>query len=544
MSGSLAPGGWSVRERGMWEAFRRGEWFEDEGEVRASAVRRLLLAPPLAEPGHLARLRLRGVRVTGRLDLAEAVVAGTLRLHGCRFTEAPCLDGASFGGLEMRGCTLPGLSAVGVSIGGTCEIALCRVDGPIDLYGASIGGSLHLEGSRLKGHGEGRGKAALQLLCATVGGDIQAGPGRTPEDSGEARPVLRVDGCTDLRDTSVRGSVVLKRAQLINTGRGNALRANRLHMGGDLNCLDGFVAEGTVDLCDARVGGGALFDDATLSAEDRPALRAHGIDVGAEFNFRGAFAAHGRISLSNITVRSRISFEGAVVKNVPPGRAALTSRRSTASELTLGDGESIEGVVDISNTRVTVLRVARGAWPKKIRLEGVVYDSLLPRHSAAERLPLLTRDHDGFAPQPYEQLAASYRRHGHDADARTVLLAKQRRLRSTLPWPGQGWSRLQDITVGYGYRPMRAVWWLCAIMLSGSLLFTLWPPQPLDPGKPPHFQPVIYTFDLVLPLVDFGQEGAFSPRGGLQWAAMLLICLGWLLATTAAAGANRILRRA
>ncbi|WP_369230154.1 hypothetical protein AB5J56_04225 [Streptomyces sp. R21] len=172
-------------------------------------------------------------------------------------------------------------------------------------------------------------------------------------------------------------------------------------------------------------------------------------------------------------------------------------------------------------------------------------DSLLPRHSAAERLPLLTRDHDGFAPQPYEQLAASYRRHGHDADARTVLLAKQRRLRSTLPWPGRVWSRLQDITVGYGYRPMRAVWWLCAIMLSGSLLFTLWPPQPLDPGKSPHFQPVIYTFDLVLPLVDFGQEGAFSPRDGLQWAAMLLICLGWLLATTAAAaGANRILRRA
>ncbi|MFF1705404.1 hypothetical protein [Streptomyces sp. NPDC058252] len=180
----------------MWAAFRRGEWYADGGEVRASAVRRLLLAPPPAEPGHLPRLRLRDVRVTGRLDLAEAVVAGTLRLRNCRFEEPPCLDGASLGALEMRDCVLPGLSAVGVTTGWKCEISGCRVEGPIDLYGASIGGTLHLENSRLTGHGERRGERALQLLCATIGGDIQAGTG------------LRVDGCTDLRDTSVRGSVI------------------------------------------------------------------------------------------------------------------------------------------------------------------------------------------------------------------------------------------------------------------------------------------------------------------------------------------------
>ncbi|TXS68631.1 hypothetical protein EAO69_27220 [Streptomyces sp. me109] len=90
---------------------------------------------------------------------------------------------------------------------------------------------------------------------------------------------------------------------------------------------------------------------------------------------------------------------------------------------------------------------------------------------------------------------------------------------------------------------MRAVWWLCVIMLSGVLLFTRRPSRPVDPGKPPHFQAAIYTFDLVLPLVDFGQEQAFSPRGGLQWVAVVLVCLGWLLATTAAAGADRVLRR-
>ncbi|WP_329543858.1 oxidoreductase [Streptomyces sp. NBC_01356] len=529
MSGSLAPAGWSGSERGMWAAFRRGEWYTDGGEVRASVVRRLLLAPPPPEPGHLPRLRLRDVRITGRLDLAEAVVAGTLRLRNCRFEHAPCLDGASLGALEMRDCVLPALSAVGVTIGGKCEIAGCRVEGPMDLYGASIGGTLQVENSHLTGRGERRGEGALQLVCATVGGDIQAGWG------------LRVDGCTDLRDTSVRGSVVLKRAELINP-EGNALKANRLHIGGDLNCRGGLVAEGTVDLCDARVGGGALFEGASLAADHGPALRAHGIDVGAVFNCCDGFTARGRVTLSSITVRSRVCFHDAVI-DVPAGTPALTCRRSTASELALRPREPVRGTVDLSHTRVTILRGAPDSWPSTVRLEGVLYDSLLPQLPAVQRLPLLTRDPEGFTPQPYEQLAAAYGLHGHDADARTVLLAKQRRLRGTLPWPGRVWSGLQDVTVGYGYRPMRAVWWLCAIMLSGILLFTRWPPQALDPGKPPHFQAAIYTFDLVIPLVDFGQEEAFSPRGGLQWATVVLVCLGWLLATTAAAGANRMLRR-
>jgi hypothetical protein len=265
--------------------------------------------------------------------------------------------------------------------------------------------------------------------------------------------------------------------------------------------------------------------------------------VGAEFNCCDGFTAHGRVSLSNITVRSRICFQDAVI-DVPAGQPALTCRRSTASELHLGTREPVSGTVDLSHTRVTVLRGTPDRWPRAIRLEGVVYDSLLPQLPAAERLPLLARDPDGFTPQPYEQLAAAYREHGRDGDARTVLLAEQRRLRSTLAWPGRVWSGLQDITVGYGYRPMRAVWWLLATMIGGTLLFTIWPPQAVDPGKPPHLQPAIYTFDLLLPLVDFGQEQAFSPRGALQWAAVLFVCLGWLLATTAAAGANRMLRRA
>ncbi|MEU8588870.1 pentapeptide repeat-containing protein [Streptomyces sp. NPDC048664] len=499
MSGSLAPVGWGQSEQAMWAAYRRGEWYAGGPDIRAEAIRRLLLAPPPAEPGHLARLRLEGVRVTGRLDLAEAHVEGTLKFRDCRFERAPHLEGASLGALELRDCEVPGVSAAGVSIGWKWELTGCRLTGPLNLSGADIGGTLRLTDSEL-------------------------------------------DGGVDLRDASVQGSVDL-RASTLRVPRGTALRGNRLRVGGDLDCRGGLVAEGAVDLCDARLGGGALFEGATLSRADGPALRAHGIDVGAEFDCRGGFTAHGRISLSNITVRSRISFDDAVI-DVPAGQPALTCRRTVAAELDLGTREPVHGTVDLSHTRVTVLRAAPGRGPRALRLEGAVYDTLLPQLPAAQRLPLLAGDPEGFTPQPYERLAAVYRQHGRDADARTVLLAKQRRLRGTLARPGRVWSALQDITVGYGYQPLRAVWWLVAMMLTGTLLFSTWPPRPVEAGKGPHFQAAIYTFDLLLPLVDFGQEQAYASRGPLQWAAVALVCLGWLLATTAAAGANRMLRRA
>jgi hypothetical protein len=57
---------------------------------------------------------------------------------------------------------------------------------------------------------------------------------------------------------------------------------------------------------------------------------------------------------------------------------------------------------------------------------------------------------------------------------------------------------------------------------------------PTEPGKPPNFHALIYTLDLLLPIIDFGQEKAFSPGGAYQWLAYLLVAAGWILATTRA----------
>ncbi|RPF39260.1 hypothetical protein [Streptomyces sp. TLI_185] len=622
------PTGWDEGECRMWEAYRRGEWCEGVPEVRGEAVRQLLLITPPPRSGHLARLRLRGVRIRGELDLSEGVVHGAVRLRRCRLDGAPRLDGAQLEALELDECRLPGLqahsvrvaqefkvtrctangtldlrsltvgthlsldgtkvrpgpgeaavdarsvavdeslSAAGLECAGTFYLTNARVQdllilrgatistrrgnlqmseltvggglymgrgfscaGTVNLCGASIGASLELLDATLTGPGLDAGNYALHLGCAQIGGDIQAERG------------LVVNGPITLADTSIRGSVVLKGARL-NHPAGTALTAARAHIGGDLDCRNGLSVHGTVDLCDARIGGSLLLDGAELTApgSDSSALSANGIDVGGVAHFGRGLTAHGRIGISNATVRSYVSFHGAIL-DAAGAEEALACRGTTAAQLSLQFAQSPRGHVALSRTKVTLIRDSPAHWPTSLRVDGTVYDMLRPTLPAAERLPWLMRDPEGFKPQPYEQLAAVYQRHGRDADARTVLVVKQRSLRPTLALPARLWSLLQDAAVGYGYRPLRAVWLLVCLLATGSALFGTWHPEPVGGQPYPRFQPVIYTLDLLLPLVDLGQERAYEPSGAMQWVGIILIGTGWLLATTVAAGAGRVLRR-
>src|SRR6266568_4796240 len=68
------------------------------------------------------------------------------------------------------------------------------------------------------------------------------------------------------------------------------------------------------------------------------------------------------------------------------------------------------------------------ASPQKLVLDGFTDDDLQPPARAKGRTGRLTwlyRDEEGYRAQPYEQLAAHYRRLGYEAEARDVLLAKQ-----------------------------------------------------------------------------------------------------------------------
>jgi hypothetical protein len=140
-------------------------------------------------------------------------------------------------------------------------------------------------------------------------------------------------------------------------------------------------------------------------------------------------------------------------------------------------------------------------------------------------------------------LTASYLRIGDERAARLVQLAKQRRHRMTLPWYGRLWGHVQEATVGYGFRPLRAAGWLLSLLAVGSVVYGLRPPRALKAGEAPEFNPVFYTLDLLVPVISFGQEGAFGPRGWYQWLSYVLVVTGWILATTVVAGVSRSVSR-
>jgi hypothetical protein len=187
------------------------------------------------------------------------------------------------------------------------------------------------------------------------------------------------------------------------------------------------------------------------------------------------------------------------------------------------------------------------SWPGPggLRMEGFTYENLVPRGSftLAMRLEWVAAATPEYNPEPYERLATTLRNSGEDADARKVLLAKQRRRRETMPLAGKLWGYLQDWTVAYGYRPGRAAVWMAVLWAAGALVFSRFPPEPLKPGEAPDWDPSLYTLDLLLPVIDLGQGNAWRPEGAWQWVTAALILLGWILATTVATGATRLLRR-
>jgi len=169
-------------------------------------------------------------------------------------------------------------------------------------------------------------------------------------------------------------------------------------------------------------------------------------------------------------------------------------------------------------------------------LRGFTYGSLEPEDAVKVecRLLWLERDAKGYAPQAYEQLVASYRRAGDEEAARQVAIEKQRCRRGELAAPAKAWSLFLDGSMGYGYRGWLAGVWLLVLVALGWIAFDPAYPEHFRAAKgnagTPDFQPLLYTLDLVLPVVNLDQRDAWIAEGPRQWEVLLTVA-GWVLAS-------------
>ncbi|MFE6162663.1 membrane-associated oxidoreductase [Streptomyces sp. NPDC056486] len=489
----------------VWQAFALGEGVDfrespdedpraggswgPERTVRAEVLRALLLNGPTRD-GEIAGLKLTGARITGQLNLMYGTVEHPVRMRSCYFEETPNLYGAQVRALVLSDSCLPGLTAGTLRVELVLRITCCRITGPVRLAGAQIAGAFFANGAEL---------------------------GTPPAPDGSPPP--------DAPDPEAAREAVLQ--------------LNHAVIGTDVWAV-GLVAHGQVRLNGASVGGQVNFDDAELNAPGGVALHAETLSVGTDLRAM-RLRAHGTLNLSGARIPRHVNLAYARLSH--PGGSALRASSCVIGELWLREAAPIQGAVNLRRSQLDLLHVPAEVWPTQVKLDGLAYQRLAPHLPAERRLPLLERETAGYLPQSYEQLAAAYRTVGDEAAARTVQLARLRRHRRTLPPYARIWGHLQDVTVGYGFRPMRAAGWLLVLLLIGALAFALHHPRPLKSDEAPDFNPVFYTLDLLLPIIGFGQESAFAPEGWYQWLSYLLVATGWVLVTTVAAGITRSLSR-
>jgi hypothetical protein len=526
----MDPDTLSAPERALWAAFPRGERVDLSGKrsprgrsIRAEVISALLLGAVPAEPGQLAALRLDGARVTGALRLGHAEVTVPVRLGNCEFGAAVDLASARTRDVDLTGSRLAGLSAPLAQVDGDLALAGCECTGQVVLAGASVAGALRLEGSRICHPG----RTALLGNRLAVNDDLIASD-------------AAVDGEVNLAGARVGGIILLSGSTLRNEG-GRALDASNTVVGARFLARDGFRAYGETRVVQSRIGADLNFRGARLDNPGGDALLAYGAQTGGAVVLTDGFTAHGRVLLSRASIGTALRLDAARLLN--PGGEAIRCQNATGQTLCLDAGLETEGVADFGYSRFALLRDDPACWPARLRLKGFSYESIERPLPAAERVRWLRRDVDGFVPQNYETLAAVYRSRGDDAGARMVLLCRERERREGLPWRARAWSWLQEVTIGYGYRPLRAAGWLAGFVALGTLAFGLHHPPPLTGAPHPAFNPLIYTLDLLVPLVDLGMRSAYDPQGPQRWLAYLLIAVGWVFATTIAAGIARVLRR-
>lgn len=433
-----------------------------------------------------------------------------------------------------------------------------RSTGTLRIVNAVIGGSLRLSSAEIDVSGDEPPPwphRALHLDGTQISGDFDA---RSMRLAGQARMV----------DVAIRGNLLLDGANLRNP-EADVVLGRRFSVGGNLDAR--FVeAAGNLSLQGARIGanmdlrGTRLVEPGKHPRTDEmlPSVDIRAATIGRDLIMSAGhrpFAAHGGVRMHRAEIGREANFDGAILGSMLTGRA-LNAHGAVAQELVLTVGQAPRGKVTLRHARCASFEDNEKFWNTTgmLDLEDFRYEALaVPidvKDDAEVRKRLrwlngaMQRD---YSPGPYDQLAAVMRASGNEEHASTVLIEKQKRRYVAMAdgfrvlGPGvRLWSWLQRSMVGYGYRPTRALVWLLLALALGSIWFAVHP-QLHEINEQDHltWNPVLYTLDLLVPIIDFGNKNRWQAIGASQWIGSGLIATGWVLATTAATGLTRMLRR-
>jgi hypothetical protein len=492
---------------------------EDQTQIRAWVVYELCVGTRW--PVHAKGVLLGAARLNEPLDFEYATMRVPLTLAGCDITASLILTGASAPAIRVLNCGIHEdvdadmLRVRQFSLRGSMAKALrlagATIDGPLDLIDAKLTGA-SANGSSLSADG-------LYVTDAFL------------RDGFEAAANVSLVGAT------VKDNLEMDGARLTGTDAdGNSFNAAALHVTNAF-LRRGFEAAGGVDLVGATVDGELDLSGAKLWGinSDGESLSADRLKVGGSVALRDGFTAAGTVRLVGATIDGLLLIE---------------------------DTAGIDGL-RLAGARCARLVDGQNSWPQagRLDLQGFRFGALTVDTGFKQRLEWVRRQASvDWSTDPYEELAAYYQSTGDEDAARRMRIAKNNdelsHLKTTKARRSLGyrfWRRTFGLLLGYGYRRWPAGVLLVVTLAGAGVLFrwaeydgAMVPNEPAedDAGDPlpcgdayPCFNSWVYGADVVLPIVDFGQDNAWRPvetsRGDQWWiwARWVFIALGWTLAS-------------
>ncbi|MFD8496372.1 hypothetical protein [Amycolatopsis sp. NPDC059657] len=519
-------------------------------------------------------LVLTGIDVKGKIDADNLRVDGKITMNDATVT----------GPVSMKQATIEGKrgekawDADGLSVGGELDASELKVTGQVSLLDAQVLG-LVFNGAELTGPGtalqldrlRARGSVfccgseitGLRGISMQIGGSLYLRGARVTAPAGgehvavdlsrsritdnlDCRNGLQATGKCKLTDIHVGGAVLLEGATLRNPG-GAAIDADRAQVGIGLICRDGFTCVGEIKLMHAGIGGDLTIVQSGKGGPGNGPVTGQGLTVAKDLLVRTS----GTVDLraARIGGKAELYLEHLAGSD---DQAAADLSDATAGDLAL-HGAPDKGVLDLSGASVRCLHDCPEKFTgHNLLLDGFEYDGLADA-DLDQRLDWVRAgnrrvhdktggaDPDRFALQPYRQLASFYQRTGKDQEARRVLRAMYHDRDAALPWkhnpPRKVWGWIQDRAIGYGYAPSIALRWLLALVVVGTVLFSVGTGLTV-------IRAAILTLGLMLPGVGFSNILKWPEMNDTHHAlAAGLLLAGLTLGATVVAAVTRYVKR-
>lgn len=486
-----------------------------------------------------------GVLIDGSLLLRGAIILGCLQLFGAEIT----------GTLSCAGCTIGGKPWKSQRLAADLETA--TIGGNLEMRdGFEAHGLVLLDNSEIGGTFDGTGG---RFFAGVDGKRFEEG---SRWDPGVRRALkchrLNLKGSLYLRDCGCDGEVSFSGAQIA----------------GDIDCRNGqFHGAGdgggaALSFTRADAGGNVYL---SAGFEARGKVRLNGIIVRGNVDCRGgAFTAPQ--SISHDAAASGEAFAEDAISLVT---AKINGALIMAPIEAKAEGAAIfNGSIDLKSAHIHVLVDSPESWPQRpkanglrnvIQLDGFTYARFsgnAPAEASIRKLWLKMQPpaHIGrdFKPQPFEQLIKVLKDMGHPEEARQLAIERQWFLirRRLAEWRcglkgafgalgALLWAATGGLLIGHGYRPLRVLFIMGAVGLACGFYFRLAADQgvfaPRDSqvfladqfkdcrpeahgnwtkcaeiagekfAEYPQFNPWIYSFNVLLPVVDLQQEKSWGP---------------------------------